>query len=191
MSLENLFSKNAEIKEKIAADPSLGGRGHEAMKRLLTADNAGGTIYSVGMPPYKHKASHFYEELACRYTAGAAFNRADRGKIRAECLSDKPEEFLIETIESLASQFQAFVFFSGSTPREIEIQAARAAKGGGAYAMAIAGEGASDLSKEVDESFIILRARAREIEARAESLRISLGMALRDLMIGKSEIFLQ
>ncbi len=37
----------------------------------------------------------------------------------------------------------------------------------------------------------VLRARAREIEARAESLRISLGLALRDMMMGKSEVFLQ
>ena len=37
----------------------------------------------------------------------------------------------------------------------------------------------------------VLRARAREIEAKAESLRISLGLALRDMIIGRSDIYLQ
>lgn len=37
----------------------------------------------------------------------------------------------------------------------------------------------------------ILRAHAREIEAKAESLRLSLGIALRDLILGKTHVFLQ
>ncbi|NMC64391.1 MAG: hypothetical protein GYA55_14600 [SAR324 cluster bacterium] len=37
----------------------------------------------------------------------------------------------------------------------------------------------------------ILRAKAHEIEAKAESLRISLGIALKNLLTDKSQVFLQ
>ncbi len=155
MPLERIFLKSAEAKEKILSDRTVGERGHAAMKRLLEADLAGGTIYSAGTGAFRIKAAHFYEELACRYTAGAPFGRPDRGKIRGESLGDKPEDLLVETVRSIAGVRHAFVFFSGSNPKKEEAEAVRAAKGGGAYVLVMAGEGAKVLSEEADDAFLI------------------------------------
>lgn len=155
MSLKQTFLNSAETKERFLSDASLGERGDTAMRRLLEADIAGGTVYSAGVGAFRHKAAHFYEELACRYTAGAPFGRPDREKIRAESLGDKPEDLLVATIETIASRDQAFVFFSGSKPKKVEAEAVRAAKRGAAYVLVAAGEGAKALSKEADEAFLI------------------------------------
>ncbi|NMC63087.1 MAG: SIS domain-containing protein, partial [SAR324 cluster bacterium] len=163
------FETLAEIKEKLAAEASLKDICHLALKQLWETDQKRGIVFSLGDFAHRHKAAHFFEELACRYQSGSAFGRPDRHRVRAECLNHKPESILSEVVKGYFRRdedvLHTLVVFTGNIPSSTIKFAMQIAKVSHAGVLFVGGEGARELSSAADFSILIPCADERLILA--------------------------
>lgn len=153
--MSNAFLESAEVKEHLAALSHCGEQGARIIDRLKESDACGGVIFSISDRGCAYKAAHFYEELACRYRAGAPLGRPDRKKYRAESLAEKPANLLPEIMRSYlsgrAARKDSVVAFAGNVNDPYLSSACNAAREAGAFVVSVCGNEDSDIARASDE----------------------------------------